>query len=450
MPGGTGIILRMQPIDLLIEARWALPMDDAAAIGHAALAVDGGRIVAIGAAAALAARFAPRERIQRPRHALLPGLVNAHTHAAMSLLRGLPVRGPLMQWLNETIWPYERRSVNAQFVRSGTQLAMAEMLAAGITCFADMYYFPDEVARLARARHLRAVVGAPIVEARTPWAADADEHLDKAARLWDEYRDDPLIRPYFAPHSPYAVARPTFARLRRLIDQLDAPLAMHLHETQTEVQDSLAAHGGRPLTWLGDEGLLRPGFSAVHMNWLSAEDIDLAARTGISVVHCPQSNQRLGSGTCPVGALRSAGVNVALGTDGAASAGALDLLAEARAACLLASQSTHEPGALGAGEALRLATMGGAQALGLAGEIGSLSPGKAADVICIDLSAPACQPVGDPADAIVYCAGRGAVTDVWVAGHAMLRDSRLLAFDPEELATIAREFPARPQVGAAA
>jgi len=440
----------MQSIDLLIEARWVLPMHGTAVLEHAALAIDGGRILDCGPAGALVARYAPRERLARREHALLPGLVNAHTHAAMSLMRGLPIRGPLMQWLNETIWPLERRCVNAQFVSSGTRLAMAEMLAAGITCFADMYFFPEEVARLAREAHLRVVVGAPIIDGRTPWAADVDEHLDKAARLWDEYRGDPLILPCFAPHSPYAVGRATFARLRRLTDQLDAPIAMHLHETQTEVQDSVAAHGGRPLSWLGDEGLLRPGFSAVHMNWLSEEDIDLAARTGISVVHCPQSNQRLGSGICRVSELRAAGVNVALGTDGAASVGALDLLAEARAACMLASLSTHNPQALSAHDALRMATLGGAQALGLAREIGSLAAGKAADILCIDLSAPGCRPVGDPAEAIVYAAGRGAVTDVWVAGRAMLRDSRLLAFDAEELAAITREFPARLSVGAAA
>ncbi|HQW10347.1 MAG TPA: TRZ/ATZ family hydrolase [Steroidobacteraceae bacterium] len=440
----------MQSIDLIIEARWALPMDGGAVLEHAALAIDGGRILAIGPAPLLATRYSPRERLERREHAIAPGLVNAHTHAAMSLMRSVAVRGPLMQWLNETIWPLERRCVNAQFVRSGTQLAMAEMLAAGITCFADMYYFPEEVARLARVQRLRVVIGAPIVDGRTPWAADLDEHLDKAARLWDEYRDDPLVQPSFAPHSPYAVRRSTFARLRRLIDQLDAPLAMHLHETQTEVQDSLTAHGERPLSWLADEGLLRPGFSAVHMNWLTDEDIDLAARTGISVVHCPQSNQRLGSGICPVSRLRAAGVNVALGTDGAASVGALDLLAEARAACLLASLSTHNPQALGAPDSLRMATLGGAQALGLGHEIGSLTAGKAADVICIDLSAPACQPVDDPADAIVYSAGRSAVTDVWVAGRAMVRDGRLLTFDPAELAAITRDFPARLAPGAAA
>jgi 5-methylthioadenosine/S-adenosylhomocysteine deaminase len=368
----------------------------------------------------------------------------------MSLMRGLPIRGPLMQWLNETIWPLERRCVNAQFVASGTRLAMAEMLAAGITCFADMYFFPEEVARLAREARLRVVVGAPIVEGRTPWAADVDEHLDKAARLWDEYRGDPLVLPCFAPHSPYAVGRATFARLRRLIDQLDAPVAMHLHETQTEVQDSVAAHGERPLSWLGDEGLLRPGFSAVHMNWLTEDDIELAARTGISVVHCPQSNQRLASGICPVRDLRAAGVNVALGTDGAASVGALDLLAEARAACMLASLSTHNPQALAAHDALRMATLGGAQALGLAREIGSLSPGKAADILCIDLSAHGCQPVADPAEGIVFAAGRGAVTDVWVAGRTMVRDRELLAFDAAELAAITRELPARFATGAAA
>jgi len=440
----------MQTIDLIVEARWVLAMDATPVREHAAVAIDHGRIVAIGPAASLTGNFAPREHLRRPQHALLPGLVNAHTHAAMSLLRGLPIRGPLMQWLNETIWPLERRCVNAQFVASGTRLAMAEMLRAGITCFADMYFFPEEVARLARRHHLRVSLGLPIVDARTPWAADADEHLDKAARLWDEYRDDPLILPCFAPHSPYAVSRATVARLRRLVDQLDAPIAMHLHESQTEVHDSVNAHGERPLSWLADEGLLRPGFAAVHMIWLTDEDIDLAARSGISVVHCPQSNQRLGSGTCPVNRLREAGVNVALGTDGAVSVGALDLLAEARAACLLASGSTHNPQALGAYDALAMATLGGARALGLADEIGSLTPGKAADLTCIDLSATACQPVGDAADAIVFAATRDAVSDVWVAGRAMVREHRLLAFDSAELAAIAGEWPARLATGVAA
>jgi len=440
----------MQTIDLIVEARWVLAMDGTPVREHAAVAIDHGRIIAIGPAASLAGNFAPREHLRRPQHALLPGLVNAHTHAAMSLLRGLPIRGPLMQWLNETIWPLERRCVNAQFVASGTRLAMAEMLRAGITCFADMYFFPEEVARLARQHHLRVSLGLPIADARTPWAADADEHLDKAARLWDEYRDDPLILPCFAPHSPYAVSRATFARLRRLVDQLDAPLAMHLHESQSEVHDSVNAHGERPLSWLADEGLLRPGFAAVHMSWLTDEDIDLAARSGISVVHCPQSNQRLGSGTCPVNRLREAGVNVALGTDGAASVGALDLLAEARAACLLANGSAHSPQALCAHDALAMATLGGARALGLADEIGSITPGKAADLICIDLSATACHPVGDAADAIVFAATRDSVADVWVAGRAMVREHRLLAFDAAELAAIAREWPARIATGVAA
>lgn len=438
----------MQTLDLLVEARWVLTMDGTTVHEHAAVAIDRGRIVAVGPAAQLAARYAPRERLSRPQHALLPGLVNAHTHAAMTLLRGLPIRGPLMQWLNETIWPIERRCVSAQFVRSGTRLAMAEMLRAGITCFADMYFFPEEVARLAREHHLRVVVGLPIVDARTPWAADADEHLDKAARLWDEYRGDPLILPCFAPHSPYAVRRDTFTRLRRLVDQLDAPLAMHLHETQTEVQDSVAAHGERPLSWLADEGLLRPGFVAVHMCWLTDEDIELAARSGLSVAHCPQSNQRLGSGRCPVDALRAAGVNVALGTDGAASVGALDILAEARAACLLASLGAQNPRSLAAHEALAMATIGGAQALGLADEIGTLTPGKAADLICIDLSAPACQPPGELADMIVFAAGRDAVSDVWVNGRAMLRDRQLPGFDPAELEAIGASAAALTAPGA--
>jgi 5-methylthioadenosine/S-adenosylhomocysteine deaminase len=440
----------MQTVDAVIEARWVVPVDPPAVFEHTALAIDAGRIVAVAPIAQVAARFAPRERISCPHHVLLPGFVNAHTHAAMTLLRTLPIRGPLMQWLNETIWPAERRAVTAEFVRCGSALAMAELLQAGITCFADMYFFPDEVARLARAHRLRVAIGLPVVDAPTPWAASADEHLEKAGRLWDEYRSDAQVSMYFAPHSPYAVSRATFTRLRRVVDQLDAPIGMHLHETQTEIRDSLAAHGERPLSWLAAEGLLRPGFAAVHMNWLSDDDLDLVARSGIGVVHCPQSNQRLGSGTCPVPRLQALDVPVALGTDGPASVGALDLIAEMRAACLVANQHDANPRALSPHDALRAATLGGATVLGLAAGIGSLSAGKAADLIAVDLSALACQPLADPVEALVFGATRDAVSDVWIAGRAMVREHRLLAFDAAELAAEARAWTARLTLGVAA
>lgn len=440
----------MQAVELIVAPRWTLPMGGQPVREQWGLAVEADRIVDVGPLSRLDRAYAPRRRLERPHHALLPGFVNAHTHAAMTLLRGLPVRGPLMQWLNETIWPAERRCVSAQFVKDGTTLAIAEMLRAGITCFADMYYFPDEVARLARAHGLRVSLGLPISEARTAWAQGSAEHLEKAEALWDEYRGDPLVTPVFAPHSPYAVERETLLRLRRIVDQLDAPITMHVHETQTEIQDCLAAHGRRPLAWLAEVGLLRPDFSAVHMNWLIEDDIDLAARTGLSVVHCPQSNQRLASGLSPVPELRGAGVNVALGTDGAASTGALDLLAECRAACLAASLRAQQPSALGALDVLEMATSGGAKALGLDADIGTLAAGKQADFLCIDLSGPACQPVFEPAATIVHAAQRADITDVYVAGRARVGDRQLLGFDEHELGAILRTWSPRLESGAAA
>lgn len=434
----------MQPADLLIEARWIIPIDpEGSVLEHHALVAAAGRILEIGPSAAMAAKYRPLEHVQRPNHALLPGLVNAHTRAATALLRGVAVRGPLMPWLLRDIRPLEHRWLGPEFVREGARLASAEMLLAGITTFADMYPFPEETLRVASAAHLRVVVGLPVSDTPSAWAQSATEHLERAEQLWDAYRSDPRVRLYFAPDAPWEMSADTLGRVRRVADQLDAPIAMHVHVTSIEIQENRARHGVPPLAWLAEFGLLRPGFTAIHVNWLAEGEAELLARSGVAVVHCPQANLRLGSGICPVRELLAAGVDVALGTDGPASAGALDLLAETRTAALLAAQRCAERAPLGALQALTLATLGGARVLGLDEQIGTLEPGKAADMVCIDLSAPACQPVISPAEAIVFGATRAAVSDVWVAGRALVAGHRLLGFDSMELAARAREFATR-------
>lgn len=442
-----------QSADLLIHGRWLLPMEPAGTVlPHHGVAVRGGRIVAIAPSAALRQQFQATAEVELAEHALLPGFVNAHAHAAMSLLRAAPPRGTLQQWLRESIWPLENRWVGAEFVRAGTRLAIAQMLRAGITSFADMYLFPEEVLRLATELRLRVAVGLPIAEARTPWSADARDCLAQGAALWDAHRSNPWVRPYFAPHAPYTVSDETLLHLRRIADQLDAPLAMHLHETATEVRESLALHGRRPLARLAQLGLLRPGFTAIHMIHVDETDLDLAQRSGIAVAHCPQSNLRHGAGIAPLAAMRARGLNVALGTDGAASVGTPDLLAEARTALLLAAGTGSEAsaGRPDAADALQMATLGGARALGLDADVGSLVVGKSADLIAIDLArAPALAAAG-VADALLFDATRNDVSDVFVGGRHAVQAGKLELLDLVEVESAARQWMARMGIGAAA
>jgi 5-methylthioadenosine/S-adenosylhomocysteine deaminase len=441
----------MQSVDLLIEPRWMLPIEPAGVVltDHA-LAVHAGRIVAVGPAAELARRFSASERVRRPSHVLLPGFVNAHTRAGMSLLRGLPVHGPLTPWLRLTVAPVESRWIGPEIVREGTRLAVAEMLRAGITTFAEAYLFPEETIRVAATARIRPIVGLPVADVPSAWAESATEYLEKAEQLWDAYRPDPQVRLYFAPQAPHLMSRETLERLRRAADQLDAPIAIGVSQTQLEVQEARARHDAPPLDLLEDLGFLRPGFTAVHLNWLAPGEAELLARSGASAVHCPQANARLGSGVSPVNELAAAGVNVALGTDSPVAVGALDALAEARVAVLLAAQRQTEAPPTGAHEALRFATLGGARAYGLEEEIGSLASGKLADCICVDLASPACQPVASPLDALLFGATRASVTDVWVGGRAVVAQGRLLGFDEAEIAASARALVERMQRGVAA
>ena len=437
----------MQHCDALILPAWCIPIEPRGRVlRDVAVAVADGRIAAVLPVAEARATYQPSVVVERPEHVLLPGLINAHTHAAMTLFRGLADDLPLESWLRDGIWPAERRWVSAEMVRDGTELAIAEMLRAGITCFADQYFYPEIVAGTAVDLNMRAVVGTPVVDFPTSWAADAAECLRKGSDLvHDPYSDHPLISTCFAPHSTYALSDESFVELRVLADQLDIPVQIHLHETASEVEQALERTGKRPLQRLADLGLVNASLLAVHAVHVTPGEIELMAESGVNVTHCPKSNLKLGSGFAPLGAYSAAGVTVALGTDGAASNNLLDLLEEMRTAALIAKAVAGDAAVVTAEAALRMATLDSARALGLDRETGSIETGKWADLTCIDLARCNSQPVYDPVSQVVYTARAEQVSDVWVAGRQQLDEGKLTGIDRAEL--LARSSEWRQRIG---
>ena len=424
----------MEPVDTLVSARWVVPVEpDERVFDDHAVAIRGGRIVAVLPTAEAMIRFDAAEVVNRPDHVLLPGLVNSHTHAAMVLLRGRAENLLLGPWLRSAIWPLERRWADPEYVRDGTELAIAEMLRGGVTCFADMHLWPEVVAQTAAELHMRASVGLVVTEAATTWATTANEYIDRGMHLRDQYKGDPLITTHFAPHAPYSVSDATLTRVRRLADELDLPVALHLHETAWEVDQSVQKFGRRPLARLADLGLASPLLVAIHMTQVDDADLDTLADAGASVVHCPESNLKLGNGVCPLPRLLGRGVRVALGTDGAASNNDLDVLGEARTAGLLASGVSASPGSLVASDLLRMATLEGARVLGLGDVTGSLVPGKWADLCCLHLREPRSWPVNDVPSTVVYAASSRQVTDTWVAGRRLMASGALIYLDETAL-----------------
>jgi 5-methylthioadenosine/S-adenosylhomocysteine deaminase len=390
-----------------------------------AVAVRDGRIEGIFPARETPAGFADYERVELPEHVLIPGLVNAHTHAAMSLMRGLADDLPLMRWLQEHIWPAETKHVSPRFVRDGTALACEEMLRGGITCFNDMYFFPEAALEAALAAGMRASLGLIVIDFASAYASDPADYLRKGLALRDRHREHPLVSFCLAPHAPYTVSDAAFRQVATLAAELDLPVHMHVHETAEEVERSLAEHGARPLERLRRLGLLQPGLIAVHSVHVDEQEIELLARHGCSVVHCPSSNLKLASGFAPVDAMLKKSINVALGTDGAASNNRLDLFGEMRTAALLAKAVARDAQAMPAHAALRAATLGGARALGLGERVGSIEAGKRADLVAVALRAPQLAPCYDPVSHLVYAAGREHVTHVWVDGEPRVADGEL-------------------------
>ncbi len=424
---------------VLLNARWVVPVvPEGVVLERYSVAVKGGAIEAVLPTPRAIEAYPDYRRVDLPEHVLIPGLVNAHTHAAMTLMRGLADDLALMRWLQEHIWPAEAKHVSAQFVHDGTLLACAEMLRGGVTCFNDMYFFPGAAVEATLEAGMRGSFGMIVLDYPTVYASDPDDYIAKGLALRDRYRDHPMLSFCLAPHAPYTVSDRSFGKIATLAAELDCPVHCHVHETEDEIARSVAEHGVRPLERLRSLGIVGPNLISVHSVHLSADEISLLATHGSSVAHCPTSNLKLASGFAPVAALVAEGVNVGLGTDGAASNNRLDGFQEMRQAALLAKAVARNAEAIPAHTALRLATLGGARALGLDTRIGSIEPGKRADLAAVRLAGPELVPIFDPVSHLVYCAGREDVTHVWVDGEEKMSDRVLNGMDIPGLDTRAK------------
>jgi len=431
----------MTAIDTLLHGRWVVPVSagDPCLQNHSVV-IHEDRIVDVLPTESAKAAYQASVAYDFGRHALIPGLINAHTHAAMSLFRGLSDDIALMDWLQNHIWPAESRWVNEDFVQCGTELAIAEMLRSGTTCFNDMYFFPDITARVAKTAGMRACVGLIVLDFPTVWASDGDDYIEKGIAVHDTFRNDELVTTTFAPHAPYTVSDKPLEKLRSFAHEMDLTVTMHVHETEHEIKQAVEKTGVRPLKRLYDLGLVGPSLLAVHMTQVEPDELDLLAESCCNVVHCPESNLKLASGFCPVSQMQGRGINIALGTDGAASNNDLDMLGEMRSAALLAKGVAADPTAVPANAALRMATINGARALGIDDRVGSLEPGKHADIVAIDLGYIETTPVYDPVSHLVYSCGRDQISDVWIAGRHVLKNRVLTGLDEQSIRLRAQQW----------
>jgi len=416
--------------DLLISAKWVIPvLPQGCVLENHCVAVRADRVVAICSEDEAKNTIEANNFLSLPTHALIPGLINAHGHSPMALMRGIADDVPLTQWLEESIWPLEAQHVSESFVFAGANLAIAEMIRSGTTCFADMYFYPDQVAKAALAANIRVQLASPVLDFPTVWAQDADEYILKATQLHDNYRHSELIHTAFGPHAPYTVSDAPLQKLSTLAEEMDLPIHMHVHETSQEVADALASDGRTPVERLKQLGLLSPRLVCIHATELSDEDIASLAEAGSHIVHCPESNLKLASGFCEVAKLSTEGINLALGTDGCASNNDLDMISEMRTAALLAKGVAKDASALPAQQALEMATINGARALGLDSHIGSLEVGKYADITAIDLDALNSTPIFNPISQLVYATQASQVSHVWCSGQLLLNAGELTSLD---------------------
>ncbi len=414
--------------DCVISARWVVPVIPAGVVlDEHSIIVRDGRIEALVPTGELTADHRQLTQFDLPHHLVTAGLVNTHGHAAMSLLRGYADDLELMDWLNHHIWPIEGQCVDETFVYDGTTLAVAEMISSGTTCAADTYFFPNAVARAFADQGFRGQVCMPVVQFSNAWAEDENQHIDKALAFHDSLGEQTLISTAFAPHAPYTVSDAGFERVRKHARELEIPIHLHLHETLDEVSES------RPIQRIQALGLLSETLQTVHMTQLTDDEIALIVDHGVHVAHCPDSNMKLASGTCPVSELRDRGVNVALGTDSAASNNNLDMLEEARSAAMLAKLTTLDATSISAADALAMATINGARLLGLGSEVGSLEPGKSADVIAVDFSGVGMQPVHNPISQLIYAAAGQQVSHTWINGRSLYADGTFTHLDVDQL-----------------
>lgn len=418
----------------ILSARWVIPVEPLTVLEQHSVVLDAGTITAVLPTPEARQQFPNATETVLANHALIPGLVNLHTHAAMTLMRGLADDTPLMTWLQQHIWPVESKHLSESYVGAGTQLACAEMLRSGTTCFADMYFYQDTAAKVVRSTGMRAALGGAVLEFPTPYAADADAYIARALSSRDEFAVDAKLKLMVTPHAPYTVSDTTFQKLVMIANEMDDLLLMcHIHETANEPTESEKQYGIRPIERLERLGVLGPNLIAVHCVHLNSSEIALFRERGVHVAHCPSSNLKLASGIAPINAMVEAGVNVGIGTDGCASSNRLDMFAETRLATLLQKGVSGDAAALPALDALQMATLNGAKALQWDRVIGSLKPGKAADIVAVDLNSIETTPCYDPVSHLWHAAGREHVTHVWVDGELLLDNRVLTTMDLEAI-----------------
>ena len=416
----------MQHIDTLILAKWVITVNaNHDVLNDHAVAIADGRIVDILPAAEALAKYEPLHSFSLTEHALIPGFINMHGHAAMTLFRGMADDLPLMTWLNDHIWPAEATFVSPEFVQDGTRLAVAEMIRCGTTTFSDNFFFPEEAAKVVKESGMRAQLCFPVIDFPTPWAKTADEHIEKGMALRAAYEGDSHVEVIFGPHAPYTVSVAPMIKMAALAKQQGMNIQMHVHETEGEVTESVEKFQKRPIKRLYDLGLLGPHMQCVHMTALNEEDMDLIQETGTHVMHCPESNLKLASGFCPIDSLQKRGINVTLGTDGAASNNDLDMIGEMRTAAILAKAVSRDAEALPAHKALEMATLNGARAMHKEDQLGSLEVGKLADMAAVFMGDIESAPIFDPVSHLVYATSRDQVTDVWVGGKGLMHAREL-------------------------
>ena len=414
-----------------------------AVVPNGAVAIGDGAILAVGPRANVEKRFGARRTIDAANSLVLPGFVNAHTHAPMTLLRGVRDDAELMTWLEKYMFPLEARLARPGFVRWGALLACWEMIASGTTTFVDGYFFEDDVARAADEAGLRAVTGQGIFDVPTPDAKTAAEGLARGERLLSKWSGHPRITAALAPHACYTVGPETFGKTVDLAARFGAPVLVHLSESPSEIAMMKARYGKTSVRHLAADGLLGPAVVAAHCVQVDDEEIDLLREADVGVVHCPESNMKLASGVAPVGKFLAAGVRLGLGTDGAACNNDLDMIGEMGSAARLHKVASLDPTAVPAPTVLRMATRGGAEALHMEDRIGSLEPGKRADVVVVSLSGPNAMPLFDPFSHLVYSAQAGAVETVVVEGKVLMERRRLKTLDVEAIRENAERYGRR-------
>ncbi len=425
----------------MIEARWvATVVADAVLLENCSIIVINDTIVDLLPTELARVKYTAHNQINLNEHVLIPGLVNLHTHAAMNLMRGIADDLPLMQWLNEHIWPAERAVVAYDYVQDATLHACAEMLSGGTTCFNDMYFFPQATAAAVRQSGMRANLGLFVSEFANSYASDADDYLQKGFESHDTWRGNAMISSSIAPHAPYTVSNRTFEKVVTYAEQLGISIHTHLHETRDEISQSETQYGVRPIQRLAALGLLGPNLTVAHAVHLLPLEIEMLSEYGCHVAHCPSSNLKLGSGIAPIAALLKGNVNIGIGTDGAASNNRLDMFADMRLAALLAKGSVEDPTVLPAHQALEMVTINAAKALGMDGKIGSIEIGKQADLVAVKLGDVTTSPCYDPISHLVYACGREHVSHTWVAGELCYSNGLYANIEPLELKEIIQKW----------